>query len=389
MKQDLDLIVIGGGIMGLMTAYYASLQGKKVTILEKSYIGNQKAASFSLTRSIRNDYLDPFYARLAREARNLWEEIEEKSTEKFIINCGCLNLVKKQITPDISKTYALQSYKNLQSLGFASKRFSKTGLKNKFPQFDADLGTIDQKAGFLYLPTITENLLRLLKIQKVQIKEYAQITSITQSTNKVSIKCKKAEYSAKKVVITSGIWTNETLKLVKNCKIQFPIRPDRPSQCKYFIPPKDKLDQFRPENLPVFAYLDVGIYGHPIYNEKTKGVKIGYYNPPDIQKKISKINSIEDFVKYCMPALKGATAIDVTEVDQCFYQMVDDDNFILGKLPGFNNIYVGCGWRGTGYKFAPLIGKILAQLVFQQGTVYNIDQFSPARFTAKKEAVTI
>jgi len=40
----------------------------------------------------------------------------------------------------------------------------------------------------------------------------------------------------------------------------------------------------------------------------------------------------------------------------------------------------GVGWRGTGYKFAPWVGKVLAQLAVQRGTVYDIGRFSPARF---------
>ena len=68
-----DLIIIGGGVMGLCTAYYASQFTDRVTLLEKASIGveNKEAASFSYTRSVRNDYLDPFYARLAYEAIRL------------------------------------------------------------------------------------------------------------------------------------------------------------------------------------------------------------------------------------------------------------------------------------------------------------------------------
>jgi glycine/D-amino acid oxidase-like deaminating enzyme len=54
-------------------------------------------------------------------------------------------------------------------------------------------------------------------------------------------------------------------------------------------------------------------------------------------------------------------------------------------LQGFNNIIIGTGWRGTGYKFAPLIGKILSQLALQNGTIYNIKKFSPERFTNRKK----
>jgi sarcosine oxidase len=136
--------------------------------------------------------------------------------------------------------------------------------------------------------------------------------------------------------------------------------------------------------LPVFAYLDIGIYGHPLYDGKTPGVKIGFYHPPDAALVPSRIQSVEDFVAECMPGLREAQAVDVAEasgVDGCSYDLVADDEFILGPVPGADEVFAGVGWRGTGYKFAPWVGRVLAQLAVQQGTGYDIRRFAPARFT--------
>ena len=70
--------IIGGGVMGLMTAYYAAPLAEAVTVLERSWVGDPATASFGLTRSARNDYRDPGYARLAFEARRLWLEFQEQ-----------------------------------------------------------------------------------------------------------------------------------------------------------------------------------------------------------------------------------------------------------------------------------------------------------------------
>ena len=71
---------------------------------------------------------------------------------------------------------------------------------------------------------------------------------------------------------------------------------------------------------------------------------------------------------------------DVEDVDQCDYDLVADDDFVLGAVPGVANAYVGVGWRGTGYKFAPWVGSVLAGLALGHGTDYDIDRFDPARF---------
>ena len=62
-----------------------------------------------------------------------------------------------------------------------------------------------------------------------------------------------------------------------------------------------------------------------------------------------------------MPGLRDAAVSDVEDVDQCDYDLVADDDFVLGAIPGFANAFVGVGWRGTGYKFAPWVGRVLAE----------------------------
>jgi glycine/D-amino acid oxidase-like deaminating enzyme len=109
-------------------------------------------------------------------------------------------------------------------------------------------------------------------------------------------------------------------------------------------------------------------------------VKIGYYNPPDLPGDVAGIDGIASFVEQCMPGLRTAAMRDVDDVDQCEYDLVADDEFVLGAIPGVANAFVGVGWRGTGYKFAPWVGRVLATCALQGGTVYDIARFDPARF---------
>jgi glycine/D-amino acid oxidase-like deaminating enzyme len=382
-KQTQDLIIIGGGVMGLCTAYAASHLTNKITLLEKSSIGNKKTASFGYTRSIRNDYRDPLYARLAYEARRLWLELQHKAAEPLIIQCGCLNVAKESVTPDLSATYAAQSYHTLTSLHLKTEAFTRNTLQQRFPQFDVDMARLDVEAGFLYLPAVTQTLLEVLQRHQVKILEDVEVISIAHRAGTLRVVTSTGEFITESLVVTAGLGTNEVLRCIDGCSMQFPLIPDRPSQCKYFIPPAEKRAMFTADALPVFAYLDVGIYGHPIYAGKTPGVKIGFYNPPDVKRLPTPIHDVRSFVNECVPALRDAEAVDVTEVDQCFYDLVPDDTFILGNLPEFPTIFVGVGWRGTGYKYAPWVGQTLMQLALQGGTVYDIGRFSPQRFVSR------
>src|ERR1700738_712212 len=138
--------------MGLFTAHFARRRGARVLLLDEGRLGDPRAASFSLTRSIRNDYLDPAYARLAFAARQLWLDFHRETGESFLIECGCLNLAKASVTPALSDTYAEQSYRVLQGLHLKTEAFTREGLRARLPQLDVDLGRLGVAAGLLSVP---------------------------------------------------------------------------------------------------------------------------------------------------------------------------------------------------------------------------------------------
>ncbi|MGD0373511.1 MAG: FAD-dependent oxidoreductase [Streptosporangiaceae bacterium] len=383
------LTIIGGGVMGLMTAYYAAPLADAVTVLESSQVGDPSTASFGLTRSARNDYLDPQYARLAFEARQLWLEFQEQAGQPLLVDCGCLNLAKSSVTPDLRRSYAAQSFAVLDQLRLRREAFSAAELQARFPQFDADAGWLDVDAGFVDVAAVTRTLSAAIRARGVRVIENCAPRGITSSGGSWTVATGSGPLESDALVITAGLATNEVLTLVPGCSVRFPLRSDRPVQSKYFIPPAGTRDLFTEQALPVFAYLDVGIYGHPLYAGKTPGVKIGFYNPPDATRVPSRIASVEDFVAECMPGLRGAQTVDVADasgVDTCSYDLVADDDFILGPVPGADDVFTGVGWRGTGYKFAPWVGRVLAQLAVQQGTVYDIRRFAPRRFAGYSAA---
>ena len=378
------LTIIGGGVMGLMTAYYAAPLAEAVTVLEKTRVGDPATASFSLTRSARNDYLDPEYARLAYEARQLWLDLQAGSPEPLLVDCGCLNIAKRSVTPDLASSYALRSYAVLEQLQLRREAFSAAALRRRFPQFAADAGRLDVEGGLVDVPAATRFLQEALRARGVRVAEGTAPRGIARAGGAWNVTTDAGDVASDVLVITAGLGTNDVLGLLPGCPVRFPLRPDRPAQSKYFIPPPGERGRFTEKVLPVFAYLDVGIYGHPLYEGKTPGVKIGFYHPSGVARAPSRIASVEDFVAECMPALRGAEAVDVAEAgaDACFYDLVEDDDFILGPVPGVAGVFTGVGWHGTGYKFAPWAGRVLAQLALQQGTVYDIRRFTPARFAS-------
>ena len=167
--------------MGLMTAYYAAPLAGSVTVLDKSRVGDPGTASFALTRSVRNDYLDPQYSRLAFEARQLWLDLQQRAGERLLVDCGCLNLVKASVTPDVAASYAVRSFAVLEELQLRREALPGPALAERFPQFAADGGWLDVDAGFADVAAVTALLRSVVPARGVEVREEAQIRSITRS----------------------------------------------------------------------------------------------------------------------------------------------------------------------------------------------------------------
>ena len=370
--------------MGLFTAYHASERFEDVVVLESGRIGDPLTASYGRTRSFRNDYLDATYTRLAHEAFRLWGEFEARTGAAALVRCGCMNIAKRAVTPDLDATYAQLSHDVLARLGLRTESLDREALQARFPYLDADLARFDADAGVVDLAAVTGALRRVLDERGVRTIEGVETTAIEPGDAGFRVVTGAGEFTARALVVTAGHGTNELLARLPGCELQVPLSRDRPSEAKYVVPPAATRDRFTAEAMPVIAYLDTGIYCHPIVDGIVDAVKIGYYNPPDMPRGATGVDSIASFVEQCMPGLRDAGCRDVEDVDQCDYDLVADDDFVLGPIPGVANAFVGVGWRGTGYKFAPWVGRVLAELALQGGSVYDLERFDPARFNNKE-----
>ena len=372
--------------MGLFTAYHAAARAAGVVVLERGRVGDPMTASYGRTRSFRSDYLDPAYARLAQEAIHLWGDFERDTGATALVRCGCLNIGKRSVTPDLDRTYAQLSFETLAQLGLETESFDAETLRRRFDYLDADMAHLDAGGGVVDLTAVTAALRSALDERGVRILEGVTTTAIDPVGDSFRVSTDAGEFHARSLVVTAGHGTNDVLAALDGCALQVPITKDRPSEAKYFTPPADTRHRFTSDAMPVVAYLDAGIYCHPIVEGLVDAVKVGYYNPPDLPGEPAVLSGVVDFVEQCMPGLKDAAVRDVDDVDGCDYDLVADDEFVLGAIPDVANAFVGVGWRGTGYKFAPWVGRVLAACALQGGTVYDIDRFDPARFV-RQEAI--
>ena len=215
----------------------------------------------------------------------------------------------------------------------------------------------------------------------MRVLEGVETIAIERDGDLLRVGTDAAQLATRSLVVTAGHGTNDVLARLPDCGLQVPITKDRPSEAKYFVPPAGARERFTAGAMPVIAYLDTGIYCHPIVDGLVDAVKIGYYNPPDMPRSTTAIDSIQSFVEQCMPGLRDAAVSDVEDVDQCDYDLVADDDFVLGADPGRrqrvrrrrlarHRLQVRArGWGGCSPSCA-----------LQGGTVYDIAPLRPGPF---------
>lgn len=381
-----DYVIIGAGVMGLFTALNLLKRNKKVMVIDRSYIGDPKAASSGKTRSIRRDYNDPLYAQLATSAQKMWRDFEAEIGEEVYIQSGLINLAANDFCENgVETSYAAQSFNILEELDYGRAQFKGDQVNTAYEQFVADYASTDPTGGVLYLTTIREKMIELFFERGGQIYENTQVSAITLNEDGVEVVTQGDEdpINAEKIIICAGLGTQGLLDKISGLDApQLPLIKQSPIEVRYFKVNDEIQEKYLSDNLPVMACLDIGIYGHPILEGKVDYVKLSHYAPLDIANLNNfKGSHVDLFVERFMPELAACESFPVNDTDQCSYDMVPDNDFIMGELEQERRIILGAGWNGTGYKFAPLIGQSLAALALGQNPGFDLSRFNPNRFS--------
>jgi glycine/D-amino acid oxidase-like deaminating enzyme len=218
--------------MGLFTAFHASERFERVVVLERGWIGDPTTASYGRTRSFRNDYLDATYARLAHEAFRLWGEFEAQTATEVLVRCGCLNIAKRTVSPNLADTYAEMAHATLTRLGMRTASLGKEALRGRYPYLDADIGRLDLDAGVVDVPAVTRTLTRVLGERRVTVLEGVETSAVVQEGAAIRVSTDAGEFVTGSLVVTAGHGTNRVLSLLPDCRLHVPITKDRPAEAK-------------------------------------------------------------------------------------------------------------------------------------------------------------
>lgn len=378
-----DVIVLGVGSMGSATCYYLAKRGYKVLGLEQFDIPHELGSHAGQSRIIRKAYFEhPDYVPLLERAYQNWKVLEEESGEQIYFKTGLLYFGKAE--------HALIKGLRLSASQY-SIRVDEMNAQEQvrdFPQFNIPSDyerLIEPDAGF-----VTPERSILLYTQQAlragaDIHTKEKTTEWKKSGSTIRVTTNKGVYECKKLIITAGPWASKIVPTIaNNLNVTRQVAAwVKPKNWKKFelgnFPCWTITDGQKPGIFYGFPILPVGQFGGPL------GLKLAYHkhgtisDPDTINRTPTKED--EDTLKYALNTFIPEGFESMHVVKTCMYTNTPDENFILDFVPGYDDVVVATGFSGHGFKFASVVGEIMADLAMNGKSSQPIGFLNANRFS--------
>ena len=380
--ENYDVIIVGGGPMGLATAAELSKYDNKQTlVLEQFDFINQKGSSAGLSRQFRVQYAQIYMAQLALDAVEYWDALQQ-STEKVLIDkVGSLWFGDPEISSQ--EGGITQAMKVMDELNIPYEPLDAKAIEARFPfqNIPSDYNGFFQKdGGIINLQATQEALLSICKsAPNVHLSPNTPVTQIESvEGGGITVRSGGQEYKASKLIISPGAYINEILK---NFNLTVDVDIWEMSSAYY---KKNQDISFptwfvfqEPQNTSLFYGFPEEPWAHPGYIRVAPDIPDKIINDPSERNPEPSRQSLaynEAWVKNHMIGLEPCSEYTAT----CLITLSDDNkemmlDYLPDSVPNHKDIiaYTG-GWAA---KFIPLLGKILTDLALQGTTDYDISNF--------------
>ncbi|PXW33583.1 UNVERIFIED_CONTAM: monomeric sarcosine oxidase [Williamsia faeni] len=374
-EVDHDVIVLGLGGMGSAAAYHLAARGLSVLGLERFGVAHDRGSSHGGSRIIRQSYFeDPAYVPLLLRSYELWEKLKRDSGfDVYSITGGLF------IGPEESTTFA-GSLQSSETWGLDHEVLTAREVHQRFPAFepgDRQMALFEQLAGFARPELTVQAHIRLAEQAGAELHFGEPVLSWSCDDDGASVVTAATTHRASHLVICPGAWAPELLS-----DIGVPIRIER--QVMYWI---DSIAGSAPmAGGPIYIHENERIeqiYGFPAIDGPRGGAKAAFFRKgtdctPDTIDRVVHPDEKAAMLERVGELLPGLTG-DVLDAATCMYSTTPDEHFVVARHPWFDRVNVACGFSGHGFKFVPVIGEILADLVIDGRTDHPIGLFDPGR----------
>jgi sarcosine oxidase len=369
-----DVVVCGLGVMGSTALYHLARRGQRVLGLDRFTLGHDRGSSHGETRIIRLAYFEhPSYVPLVRRAYELWRALETEAARPLLHVTGIAEIGPPGGTL-IEGTLAAARQHDIPHELLAAPE-----LMQRYPAFHLPphyVGVVQADGGFLEAEASVQAFITRAQTHGAEVRLSEPVRAIEAANDRVRIVTDRDAIEAGSAIVAAGPWTTSLLP-----HINLPLRVTR-QVLGWFAPQEPAL--FATDRFPVFLVESRhGIhYGFPSHGA---GVKVAKHHhadeavDPDLYERgVSAFDEalIRTAIADHLPAANGP----LVDAKTCLYTVAPDGDFIIDRLPGAASIVVASPCSGHGFKFAPAIGEILADLATGLTPQCDISRFRIDRF---------
>lgn len=356
------VIVTGAGLFGLTAAVELAGRGWGVRLMDPGPLPRPTGASVDVSKMVRLDYgADVFYTQMAAEAMRGWDEWNRRWDPPPFHEDGLLVLSRGGMGRG---TFEVDSHETLTGMGHELQRVRPAELRRSFSAWNAErfpIGYLNPRGGWVDSAAVMRKLLREARRRGVAVEQGRSFARpLEEGGRVVGVRTTGGEdHRADHVVVAAGAWTPSLLPELRDVMTAtghplFYFRVEDP-------------DRWRGPRFPPWTadIARTGWYGFPALEDGT--LKIGHHGPgrnvdPDQLRIVepSWTERCRAFLGGALPELADAPLIDTR---LCLYCDTFDGDFWIDRHPNRIGLTVAAGGSGHAFKFAPLLGTIVADVV--------------------------
>lgn len=379
-----DVIVVGVGGMGSAACYHLAKRGLRTLGLERFDIPHSMGSSHGVTRIIRLAYYEhPSYVPLLLRAFELWDELSAESGRHLLEVTGTIDAAAPH------EAVFSGSLASCQQFDLPHEVLTSAELTTRYPGYHLPpehLALFQPRGGFLLPERCISAHVNGALAAGADIHARERVLSWEPLANGVRVTTERGVYEAGQLVLSAGAWMGSLVPALAGL-----AAPER-QVLAWFAPLQSAL--FTPQRFPVFnlSVPEGRYYGFPEYD--VPGFKIGLYHhleekidPDQLDREagIADEAPLREATARYFPAANGPTMALRT----CIFTNTPDEHFIIDTLPGLPQVVVASPCSGHGFKFASVIGEILADLAVRGDTSQDISFLRLDRFAGTDEVISI
>ena len=373
-----DVIVAGAGGMGTAAAAHLARRGRSVLALDRFPPGHGRGSSHGQTRLIRLAYFEhPDYVPLLRRARELWRALQHETGTPLLTECGLLS------SGPADGDVITGTMRSARDHGLAVERMPAHEAMARWPAFRIPVGwesVFEREAGHLAVEACVRAHAEVAARHGVVIEADHDIRGWRVEGGAVIVETSRESISAGRLVLCPGPWAADLVRLPA---IPFTVL----RKSLFWYRSTAGLSPADATSLPAFAFDTPRgfFYGFPALD--ARGLKLAEHtggrvvtDPLHVDRAIDAAEqaTIEGWLTDHLPGVGHAR----TAHEVCLYTMSPDHNFVVGLHPEHPQVAVAAGFSGHGFKFASVIGEVLADLALTGTTPQPVGFLSPQRFPA-------